>query len=100
MEQTFYAELGKSGPWALVAGVLLWTVIKAWNADRATVMEVLPQFRDAIVALKNSVEQNTETHRQNRELLERVLQTQDRSLEEFRRSLPALTCVNFRAVER
>lgn len=100
LEQTFFSELGKSGPWAGAAGFLLWTVLKAWNADRATVMQGLPQFRDSIMALKGAVEQNTESQRHNRDLLERVLQGQDKSVEEFRRSVPALTCMNYRAGER
>lgn len=47
-EASFLNELGKSGPGALVAGFLLWTVIKAWNQDRAQVTQLMGSFQQSI----------------------------------------------------
>lgn len=52
----FVTELAKSGPWAAVAGFLLWTVIKAWTSDRAQVTELLGEFRTALDGLKSAVD--------------------------------------------
>lgn len=38
---TFLLELAKSGPWAVVAGFLLWKIIGAWNSDRAQVTQLI-----------------------------------------------------------
>lgn len=38
---TFLLELAKSGPWALVAGFLLWKIIQAWTSDRAQVTQLI-----------------------------------------------------------
>jgi hypothetical protein len=38
---TFLLELAKSGPWAVVAGFLLWKIIGAWTADRAQVTQLI-----------------------------------------------------------
>lgn len=46
----FLVELGKSGPWALVAGFLLWHLIKAWVEDRKQAQE----FQVLAVQLKDS----------------------------------------------
>jgi len=46
----FLIELGKSGPWALVAGFLLWHLIKAWVEDRKQAQE----FQVLAVQMKDS----------------------------------------------
>ncbi len=42
---TFLLELAKSGPWAVVAGFLLWKILAAWNSDREQVTKLLGDFR-------------------------------------------------------
>lgn len=55
-EPTWIIELAKSGPWAGVAGFLLWTVIKAWNKDRDQVTELLGEFRKSLDSLTHQIE--------------------------------------------
>ena len=52
----FLTELAKSGPWAVMAGFLLWTVIKAWTVDRAQVTQLLGEFRGTLDGLKTAVD--------------------------------------------
>lgn len=52
--------LAQNGPWALVAGFLLWTVIKAWNGDREQVTKLLGDFKDALSGLQKAVEHLTD----------------------------------------
>ena len=54
-EASFLTELGKSGPWALVAGFLLWMVIKAWNQDRAQVTQLMGSFQQSIDKLTTEI---------------------------------------------
>jgi hypothetical protein len=54
------ASLAQNGPWAVVAGFLLWTVIKAWNSDRDQVTKLLGDFKDALSGLQKAVEHLTE----------------------------------------
>jgi len=56
VETSIFASLAQNGPWALVAGWLLWTVIKAWSKDREIIMELLGDFRSSIDALRAAVE--------------------------------------------
>jgi hypothetical protein len=51
MSEVAIQELAKSGPWAVVSGLLLWTIIKAWNKDREQVTELLRDFRQSIEKL-------------------------------------------------
>lgn len=51
----FLTQLGANGPWALVAGFLLWQVIKAWNADRATTTQLLGEFRSVLDRLATEI---------------------------------------------
>lgn len=60
MTDSFLVELGKSGPWALVAGVLLWTVINAWNSDRQALTQLLTDFKSTLDGLKNAVDHLTD----------------------------------------
>lgn len=64
MNQEFFVELGKSGPWAAVAGFLLWQVIRAWDRDRNQVTELLRDFRGTLDGLKTEIHNLAET--QNR----------------------------------
>lgn len=45
---TFLTELAKSGPWALVAGFLIWMLVKERQAFQAKVLEVLDEFKSAL----------------------------------------------------
>lgn len=49
-------EVGKSGPWAGVAGFLLWTVIKAWDGDRRALTALLGEFKQTLEGLRSAVE--------------------------------------------
>lgn len=64
MDQSFLVELGKSGPWAAVAGFLLWQVIRAWDRDRNQVTELLRDFSTTLDGLKHEIHNLAET--QNR----------------------------------
>lgn len=65
MEQAkFMDELAKSGPWAAVAGFLLWTVIKAWNKDRDQVTVLLGEFRLSLEKLASEIHTLGEIQRQ------------------------------------
>lgn len=57
--ETFLTELAKSGPWALVAGFLLWQVIKAWNTDRASITTFLNKMEASLGELTTAVRENT-----------------------------------------
>jgi len=48
--------LATNGPWAMVAGFLLWKVIDAWTADRKQVTTLMGEFRGTLEALKTSVD--------------------------------------------
>lgn len=48
-------RLAENGPWAMVAGFLLWQVITAWTADRRQLAELLTEFRDVIGGLERAV---------------------------------------------
>lgn len=65
----FLTELAKSGPWALVAGLLLWRVLAAWTADRAQVTQLLGEFRltldrfgDKIDKLAQAIDRDAARH--------------------------------------
>lgn len=60
MNDVFMKELAQNGPWAIVAGFLLWTVIKAWTADRGMVTQLLSEFRSSIDKLSAAVTKLTE----------------------------------------
>lgn len=55
-EPTWIVEIAKAGPWATVAGLLLWTVIKAWNKDREQVTGLLGEFRGSMDKLTHQIE--------------------------------------------
>ena len=61
---TVLSELAKSGPWAVVAGFLLWTVIKAWNKDREQVTGLLGEFRTSLDKLAQEIHNLGEIQRQ------------------------------------
>jgi hypothetical protein len=60
MPDLAWSVLAQNGPWAVVAGFLLWTVIKAWNSDRDQVTKLLGDFKDALSGLQRAVEHLTE----------------------------------------
>lgn len=63
-EAKFMDELAKNGPWAAVAGFLLWTVIKAWNKDRDQVTVLLGEFRVSLEKLATEIHNLGEIQRQ------------------------------------
>lgn len=54
--ETIVKGLASSGPWALVAGFLLHTLIKAWTADRAALTGVMTEVRDALRDLQHALD--------------------------------------------
>lgn len=60
----FLDELAKNGPWAAVAGFLLWAVIKAWNKDRDQVTVLLGEFRISLEKLATEIHTLGEIQRQ------------------------------------
>lgn len=62
-DANFWSELGKSGPWALVAGVLLYTVINAWKQDREKVLPFFVTLNATLIGLESAVKANTESNK-------------------------------------
>ena len=60
MPNEILTSFAQNGPWAAAAAFLMWTILKAWQKDRDTVVSTLGEFKDAIVALTHAVEKNTE----------------------------------------
>ena len=58
--------LATNGPWAMVAGFLLWKVIEAWNKDREQVTLLIGDFRETLQALKASVDHLADQLNQDR----------------------------------
>jgi hypothetical protein len=54
-ESQLLTGLASNGPWALVAGFLLWQIMKAWTADRQQVTELLREFKASIDELTHAV---------------------------------------------
>lgn len=52
---TFLLELAKSGPWALVAGFLLWQIIRDKAADRETMVKFMTDFQNTQNAIVGEV---------------------------------------------
>lgn len=50
-------SLAANGPWALMAGWLLTQVIRAWTNDRNQLVNLLTEFKDALMSLKSAVEE-------------------------------------------
>ena len=59
MPEGFLTELAKSGPWALVAGLLLLVVIRAWTKDRDQLTGLLGEFKDVLREIRVAVTANT-----------------------------------------
>lgn len=55
-ETQLLTGLASNGPWALVAGFLLWQIMKAWTQDRQQVTELLRDFKASIDKLTHAVE--------------------------------------------
>lgn len=60
MPNEIWTGFAQNGPWAAAAAFLMWTILKAWQKDRDTVVSMLSEFKDALVALTHAVEKNTE----------------------------------------
>lgn len=60
MTDELLKPLFTNGPWAAAAAFLMWTILKAWNADRASVTELLGGFKEAIDSLRGAVDKLTE----------------------------------------
>lgn len=52
---TFLTELAKSGPWAVVAGFLLWKIIQAWNSDRAQINQLISEFKVTLDSVSREI---------------------------------------------
>ena len=52
--------LANNGPWALVAGFLLWQVMNAWKGDREQLTTLLAQFKATLDGLKQAVDNLTD----------------------------------------
>jgi hypothetical protein len=50
------AALSVHGPTAIMAGFLMWQVVKAWSADRSALINLLTEFRATLEGLKLAVE--------------------------------------------
>lgn len=57
--QPFWDSLGSSGPWAVVAGFLLWKIIEAWSGDRKQLTALIGDFKATLEGLKTAVEHLT-----------------------------------------
>lgn len=54
--ETVWKSFAENGPWAMVAGFLLFQVMKAWSADRTQLNDLLTGFKDALLKLTDAVE--------------------------------------------
>ena len=52
---TFLIELAKSGPWAVVAGFLLWQLLRDKAADRDTMIKFMTDFQGTQNAIVGEV---------------------------------------------
>jgi hypothetical protein len=68
----FYSNLGANGPWAAMAGFLLWQVIKAWNGDRETLVKVLGGVNETLHKLGDAVEDLAMEQRRMSAVLEKI----------------------------
>ena len=48
-------ELAKSGPWAVVAGFLLWKVIGAWNTDREQLAQLIGKVEITLNTMSSEI---------------------------------------------
>ena len=56
MSDEILKSLAANSPWALATAFLMREILKAWNADRASVTELLSGFKGAIDALREAVD--------------------------------------------
>lgn len=57
MDPELIKPLASNGPWAIMAGFLLSQILKAWNADRTSLVELMGQFKQSLDSLKVAVDQ-------------------------------------------
>jgi hypothetical protein len=60
MTEEMLKGLGSNGPWALVAGFLIWHLLKLGKEDRDQVVNLLTTFRTTLDGLKSAVEKLTD----------------------------------------
>jgi len=56
----FLRSFGANGPWAAVAGLLLWKILGAWSEDRKQLTELITDFKTTLDGLKVAVEHLTD----------------------------------------
>ena len=56
MSEDAIGKLAENGPWAVVAGVLLYQLIKAWSDDRAALTKLYTEFQGTLASLSDAVE--------------------------------------------
>ncbi len=56
-ESAWISELAKNGPWAAMAGLLLFYVLRGWTEDRKQVTALLGEFRTSIDSLTREIHQ-------------------------------------------
>ncbi len=60
MTEEVLKGLGANGPWAVVAGALIWHLLKLGKEDRAQVVDLLTTFKNTLDGLKIAVEKLTD----------------------------------------
>lgn len=56
MPDPMIAALAVHGPFALVSGVLIWQVLKAWHTDRETIVSLMTEFRQSLDGVQSAIE--------------------------------------------
>lgn len=56
MESEIFKSFATNGPWAVMAGFLLWQVMKAWEQDRKQLKEFLVELKSSLDKLTHAVE--------------------------------------------
>ncbi|MBX3095669.1 MAG: hypothetical protein KF812_02285 [Fimbriimonadaceae bacterium] len=56
MTEPTISALAVHGPFALVSGVLIWQVLKAWQADRETIVSLMTDFRQSLDGVQRAIE--------------------------------------------
>jgi hypothetical protein len=51
-----FSAFAANGPWAAMAGLLLWQVLKAWSSDREQVTKLLGEFKNTLEAMTKTME--------------------------------------------
>lgn len=70
MDPEVVKGLGQNGPWAAMAGLLLWQLLKDRSADRTLLVSLLTDFKAAIVNLESSIRELSAEQKALRAMLE------------------------------